>query len=208
MALYFVPYPLTQSNILSACLTIFRSVSTYILMFFQINCRQFELAIFTGNHSLWALFTFMKIPTFTFYCFFAKSAIHRCMVFIIMFIHKLPWNHFSTVLALLEVTGTVYRMQVDVGRWDLTLTVRAGGDGGDSRGGIGVGAGRCHVAPLTSGSRSDRQRGAVSSAAAETAPGRAGAAGDEERRAAGGPEGRRGEPGRRERRRGGGRWRD
>jgi hypothetical protein len=41
------------------------------LMFFQINCRQFELAIFTGNHSLWALFTFMKIPTFTFYCFFA-----------------------------------------------------------------------------------------------------------------------------------------
>jgi hypothetical protein len=82
------------------------------------------------------------------------------MVFIVMFIHKLPRNHFSTVLALLEVTGAMYRMQVNVRRRDLPLTVRAGGDGGGSRGEISVGAGRCHVArPLTSGSRSDRRRG-------------------------------------------------
>lgn len=160
MALYFMPYPFTQSNIFFACLAIFCSVSTYILMFTHINCRQFKLAIFTGNHSLWALFTFMKIPTFTLYCVFAKGAIHRGMIFIVMFIHKLPRNHFSAVLALLEVTGAMYRMQVDVRRRDLPLTVRAGGDGGGSRGGIGVGAGRCHVAqPLTSGSRSDWRRG-------------------------------------------------
>jgi predicted transcriptional regulator len=47
---------------------------------------------------------------------------YRCMAFIIMFIHKLPWNHFSTVLALLEITSTMYRMQVNVRRWDLSLT--------------------------------------------------------------------------------------
>lgn len=102
MALHFVPYPFTQSNILPACWAKFCSVSTYILywknnvirtrmikiinnsltgsnklylMFMEINCRQFKLAIFTSNNSLWALFAFMKIPTFTFYCFFAKGAI-------------------------------------------------------------------------------------------------------------------------------------
>jgi len=47
---------------------------------------------------------------------------YRGMVFIIMFIHKFPRNHFATVLALLEVTGAMYRMQVDVRRWDLSLT--------------------------------------------------------------------------------------
>ena len=47
---------------------------------------------------------------------------YRGMIFIVMFIHKLPRNHFSAVLALLEVTGAMYRMQVDVRRWDLPLT--------------------------------------------------------------------------------------
>jgi len=44
------------------------------------------------------------------------------MIFIVMFIHKLPRNHFSAVLALLEVTGAMYIMQVDVRRRDLPLT--------------------------------------------------------------------------------------
>jgi len=114
MALYFMPYPFTQSNILSACLAEFCSVSAYILMFMEINCRQFKLTIFTGDHSLWTLFTFMKIPTLTFYCFFAEGAIDRGMAFIIVFIHKFPRNHFATVLAFLKVAGTMYRMQVDV----------------------------------------------------------------------------------------------
>lgn len=150
MALYFMPYPFTQSNVLPACWAKFCSVSTYILMFMEINCRQFKLAIFTSDNSLWALFTFMKIPNLTFYCFFAKGAIDRGMTFIIMFIHKFPRNHFATVLALLKVTGAMYRMQVDVRRWYLSLTVGAGGHGGHScRGGIGVGGGRCccHGAP-------------------------------------------------------------
>jgi len=113
-------------------------------MLMEINCRQFKLAIFTSDDSLWALFAFMKIPPHTFYCFFAKRATDRGMVCIIVFIHKFPRNHFSTVLALLEVTGTMYRMQVDVRRRDLSLTMGAGGHVGHSCGGIGVGGCRCH----------------------------------------------------------------
>jgi len=144
MALYFVPCPFTQSNILPACLAKLCSVSTYILMFMEINCRQFKLAIFTSDNSLWALFTFMKIPALTFYCFFTKGAIDRGMVFIIMFIHKFPRNHFAAVLALLEVAGAMYRVQVDVQKWDFSLTVGAGGHGAHSCGGVGIGGGRCH----------------------------------------------------------------
>jgi hypothetical protein len=53
---------------------------------------------------------------------FKQLQTYRGMVCIIVFIHKFPRNHFSTVLALLEVTGTMYRMQVDVRRRDLSLT--------------------------------------------------------------------------------------
>jgi hypothetical protein len=46
------------------------------------------------------------------------------MVLVVVFIHKLSWNHISAVLALLEIPGTMYAVQRNVRRWNFPLAVR------------------------------------------------------------------------------------
>lgn len=84
----------------------------------------------------------MKIPQLMLHSLFAAWAIHRSMVIIVVLIHVLPWDHISTMLTLqVKVASAVCRMQRDVRRRNLSVTVRAGGGGDGGIGGVGSGGG-------------------------------------------------------------------